>query len=256
MKDKIELKISENSDQLYKSIAQDFMQRAHDCIAKKGVFTVALSGGSTPKKLFALLSAEPYKSNVAWDKIYFFFGDERYVSHDQPDSNFFTARHGLFNNVHVPMAHVFPMRTDCKDPNKAALDYAATLRSTFNVAKDDIPCFDLVYLGLGTNAHTASLMPDTDLVKAYARAYDGGNHAEIVAACWVEELNMYRITFTPPLINHSSCIAFLVEGAEKAKPVWEILIGPFDPITYPAQLIQAEQGKVVWFLDNAAAAQL
>ena len=251
-----ELKIAADSSSLYKAIADDFMQRANDVIHKKGLFTVVLSGGNTPKKLFSLLSTEPYKSGVPWDKIYFFFGDERYVPEDQPDNNFFMAHQYLFSHVHVPIVNVFQIPTEYQDPNKAALDYAATIRELLKVKEDDIPQFDLLYLGLGTNAHTASLMPGTELVKAYAKAAEGGHKNQITAAAFIEELNMYRITFTPPLINNSLCIAFLVEGEEKAEPVWQILKGPRDPVSYPAQLIKATHGKLIWFLDEPAAEKL
>lgn len=251
-----ELHISPDSSSLYKAIADDFMQRAIEHVKRKGLFHVALSGGNTPKQLFTLLSQEPYKSSIPWDKIYFFFGDERYVPEDQPDSNYFMSHQYLFSKVNVPRVHVFQIPTQYKDPNKAAEDYAATMRDIFKLNNNDIPQFDLLYLGLGTNAHTASLMPGTDLVKAYAQSPDGGHKGQITAAAWIEELSMYRITFTPPVINNSSCIAFLVEGAEKAEPVWQILEGPHDPVLYPAQLIDGQHGKALWFLDKAATAKL
>lgn len=251
-----ELKISADSDSLYKAIADDFMQRAHDFVAKNGVFNVALSGGNTPKKLFTLLATEPYKSGVPWEKIHFFYSDERYVPQDQPDSNFCMSRQFLFTKVSVPLLNVFQVPTEYKDPKKAAGDYAATVRELLNVKNDETPAFDMLYLGLGTNAHTASLMPGTDLVKAYAKSPDGGDKNQIVAAAWIEPLNMYRITFTPTLINNSACIAFLVEGEEKAEPLWQILEGPDDPVMYPAQLIKVNRGKLLWFVDKPAAAKL
>ena len=251
-----ELTILPDSNSLYKAIADDFMQRANDAVKKNGIFNVVLSGGNTPKKLFALLSSEPYKSGVPWDKSRFFFGDERYVPQDQPDSNFCMARHYLFNNVRVPMVNVFQIPTEFKDPNKAAKDYADTLRDLFTLTDSDMPQFDMLYLGLGTNAHTASLMPGTDLVKAYAQAAEGGHKHQIVAAAWIEALRMFRITFTPPLINNSTCVAFLVEGADKAEAVWQIIQGPTDPVNYPAQLIKPTRGKLLWFLDKPAAANL
>lgn len=251
-----ELRISDDNNAMYKAIADDFMERAKQCVKEKGLFNVCLSGGNTPKKLFSLMSQEPYKTGVPWDKIHFFYGDERYVPEDQPDNNFFMSHQYLFNNVNVPMTHVYQIPTEYKDPNRAADDYAATLRTMLQVKGDSIPEMDILYLGLGTNAHTASLMPGTDLVKAYSKSKDGPKKGQIVAAAWIEELNMYRITMTPPMINNSKCIAFLVEGEEKAEPVWRILKGPHDPVQYPAQLIQAEHGHTLWFLDNPAATKL
>jgi 6-phosphogluconolactonase len=251
-----ELHIFSDSNNLYKAIANDFMQRAKNNIQKKGTFNVVLSGGSTPKKLFSLLSQEPYKSGVTWDKIRFFFGDERYVPKDSPDNNFFTAKQYLFNHVPIMVQHIFPVPTECKDPHKAALEYAETIRDLLKVKNNEIPKFDLLYLGLGSDAHTASLMPGTDLVKIYSEKIAEKDQKKIVAADWIAALNMYRITFTPPLINNSERIVFLVEGQEKAKAVWEILEGPHDPVSYPAQLIEAKSGKIIWFMDESAARQL
>jgi 6-phosphogluconolactonase len=251
-----ELRISNDGPSLYKAIADDFMQRANQCAKEHNFFNVCLSGGNTPKKLFALLSEEPYKSGIEWDKIYFFYGDERYVPGDQPDNNYFMSHQYLFNNVNVPMVHVFQIPTEYKDPSKAADDYAATIRDILKVSGNEIPQFDILYLGLGTNAHTASLMPGTDLVKAYAKSVDGSKKGQIMAAAWIEELNMNRVTMTPPIINNSKCVAFLVEGDAKAEPVWQILEGPHDPVTCPAQLIKAENGQTLWFLDKPATAKL
>jgi len=251
-----ELNIAPDSNSLYRAIADDFVQRVNEHVKKNDIFHVALSGGNTPKNLFTLLAQEPYKSSIPWDKIYFFFGDERYVPEDQPDSNYFMSHQYLFSKVDVPRVHIFQVPTEYIDPNKAAEDYAATMRDIFKLKKDETPKFDLVYLGLGTNAHTASLMPGTDLVKAYEKSADGGHKGQITAADWIEELNMYRITFTPPIINNSTCIAFLLEGEDKAEPIWQILEGPHDPVTYPAQLIKGQHGKIRWFLDKPAAAKL
>lgn len=250
-----QLYILPDSTSLFKTIADDFMQRVIKSVKDKGIFTVVLAGGNTPKKLFSLLATEPYKSSIPWDKIYFFFGDERYVPEDQPNNNFFMAHQYLFNHVSVPMVNVFGIPTEYENPAEAAEDYADTLRSVMKVAADQVPQFDLIYLGLGSNAHTASLMPYTDLVKAYANSVDGNDKDQIVAATWVEELGMYRITLTPPVLNNAGSIIFLLEGAEKAEAVWQILQGPYDPVIYPAQLIKSTQ-PLIWFLDQSAASQL
>jgi 6-phosphogluconolactonase len=251
-----ELNILPDSANLFKVIADDFMQRAVKAVKEKGLFTAVLAGGNTPKKLFTLLTTEPYKSGVPWDKIVFFFGDERYVPEDQPNNNFFMAHQYLFNHVHVQRVNVFEIPTEYEDPNDAAKDYADTLRSVLNVSANQIPQFDLIYLGLGSDAHTASLIPHTDLVKSYAQSADGGNKNQIVAAIWVPALNMYRITLTPPILNNADSIIFFLEGNEKAEAVWQILQGPYDPVTYPAQLIKPIKKSLVWFMDQAAAAKL
>ena len=250
------LHISDNSEALYKAIADDFMARAKRCVKEKGIFDVALSGGNTPKKLYSLMTQEPYKTGIPWDKIRFFFGDERYVPADDRDSNYFMAHSYLFIHVPVPMQHVYMIPTHYQNPSRAAKDYADTIRELLKVPAEKMPRFDLLYLGLGTNAHTASLMPGTDLVKAYAASPNGEDKTQMTAAAWIEELNMYRITLTPPAINNSDCIAYLVEGESKAHPVWQILQGPHDPINCPAQLIKADHGELLWFLDKESASNL
>lgn len=252
----VALNISSDSASLFKAAADDFMRRANEYVKQKGVFNVVLSGGNTPKKFYTLLTTEAYKNNIPWDKINFFFGDERYVPEDQPTNNFYMAHQYLFSQVNVPMVNVFQIPTEYEDPNKAAQDYAATIRDTLHLKANELPQFDLIYLGLGSNAHTASLMPGTDLVKAYANNAGGIDRYQITAACWVSELNMYRITLTPPAINNSACIAFLVEGEDKVEAVWQILEGPRDAVMYPAQLIEANKGQLIWFLDQAAAGRL
>ena len=250
------LVISHAADDFYKAVADDFMKRANDSVDGKGVFNVALSGGNTPKKLYDLLTQEPYKRGVPWDKIQFFFGDERYVPANELDNNYFMAHVHLFTKVGVPAQNVYMIPTEYVNPKVAAEDYAATLRTLLHVKGKGIPKFDLIYLGLGTNAHTASLMPHTDVVKHYAKKPSTKEQHEITAALWVKELNMNRITFTPPIINNSAAIIFLVEGESKATPVWKILQGEHNPVECPAQLIKADHGEIIWFLDEASASAL
>ena len=240
----------------FKAAADDFMQQANQAIKEKGFFNVALSGGNTPKKFFTLLSSAPYKDSICWEKINFFFGDERYVPANEPNSNYFMAHEYLFNNVSVLQENIYLVPTEYIYPERAAESYADTIRNVFNIGKDEIPEFDLMYLGLGTNAHTASLMPNTDLVKIYANNPEGEDKTLLTAALWVDELNMNRITLTPPAINNSHNIIFLLEGKNKAKPVWQVLQGPHDPVNYPAQLIKANRGKIIWYLDKQAASEL
>lgn len=251
-----ELHIQPDSASFYKAAADDFMQRAQQGVDQRGVFNVVLSGGNTPKKFFDLLTTEPYHSGVPWENIQFFFGDERYVPADQQNNNYYMAHQHLFTKVAVLTQNVYLIPTEYIEPDVAAEDYANTIRKVLKVKDKEMPEFDLLYLGLGSNAHTASLMPHTDIVKMYAGNVSKKEERKLVEALWVKELNMNRITLTPPVINNSACIVFMAEGDEKATPVWQILEGPHDPVTYPAQLIKAEHGSVIWFLDKAAAAKL
>ncbi len=243
------LHILPDASALYEAAAQDFIREAILTIHKQPFFTVVLAGGETPKLFYDTLVQCSQTAPIPWQKIKFFFGDERYVPKDNAASNYHVAYAHLFSKVPVLPEHIYPMPTDLKDPMAAAEQYEQTLRSEFQGAQ---PLFDLVYLGLGANAHTASLMPDSELVKNYLAM----GTSKLVDALWVPKLQMYRMTLTPPALNHCKKIGFLVTGEEKAIAVRDVLQGPFKPLHYPAQLIRCEQGKTVWYLDEKAAIQL
>lgn len=222
--------------------AEYFVQTAKEAITKHGRFTVALSGGSSPKGLFELLASE-FHDQVEWNKAYFFFGDERYVPADHPDSNALMAKKALFDPLHIPQAQVFTINTDLS-PEAAAAAYQQAIENHF---APEEPKFDLVLLGLGDDAHTASLFPHTAVLDAL----------EVGAKeVFVADKNVYRITFTAPLINQAAHIAFLLFGSSKADAVQHVLEGDKDYHRFPAQLIQPKDGDVVWFMDEAAAAKL
>ena len=243
-----------NSPDLFDTAAKNFMDRSLAAVKEKGVFTVVLSGGETPKLFFDCLSTvEDYKKNIPWQHIRFFFGDERYVSHDDINSNYHTAYEHLFSRVPVKSENIYPIPTHRTDPAEAAKDYEKTLRIALQISDHALPEFDAVYLGLGANAHTASLMPLSDVVMHYAQ---NKINDQLVASLWLPEQNMYRITLTPKAINNSLDIIFLVSGENKAAAVWNVLEGSYDPEHYPAQLIQSAHGKTFWYLDNLAARKL
>jgi len=224
----------------------------------EGKFSVALSGGSTPRDLFTLLATQEFSSQVDWSRVHLFWGDERCVPPDHPDSNFKMANDALISRVPIPAENVHRVRAEIA-PEDAAREYEETIRAFLDgdergetrikqensrkSASIRVPVFDLVLLGLGSNAHTASLFPHTPVL---------GETSRWVAAQYVDTLNTYRITFTPPLINAAKNILFLVAGADKANAVYAVLRGNYSPDEYPAQLIQPTQGKVTWLLDQAA----
>lgn len=236
------LQIFKTTKEVLTAAAEYFVQMANEAISEQGKFTVALSGGSSPKGLFELLASQ-YHSQVEWSKIYFFFGDERYVPADHPDSNALMAKKALFDPLHIDPHQIFVVDTSLK-PKAAAEAYQQTIEKHFAPGS---PRFNLVLLGLGDDAHTASLFPHTAVVNA----------TEVgVKEIFVEDKQVYRITFTAPLINLAHHIAFLVFGSSKAAAIHHVLHGNKDYNEYPAQLIQPVNGDVVWFMDEAAAGQI
>lgn len=233
-----------DADALADAAAALFVQTASDSIAAQGRFTVALSGGSTPRTLHALLAAEPYRGRVAWPKVHVFWGDERAVPPEHPDSNYRMARETLLDHVPIPEAQVHRMHGDL-EPQVAADAYEATLRATFDEAAGD--GFDLVFLGMGDDGHTLSLFPGTAAV---------GETRRLCVANHVDKLASWRITLTAPFVNRAKNVAFLVAGAKKAATLKRVLQGPRDVEALPAQLIAPVGGHLAWLVDEAAAADL
>ena len=223
------MKIFSNAQDLARGAAEYFVARSGEAVAQKGLFTVALSGGSTPKLLYEMLVGE----QVPWAKTHFFWSDERHVPPDHPDSNYRMAYEAMLSKVPVPEGNVHRIHSENPDAAKAAGEYEQTL----------LP-LDLILLGLGTDGHTASIFPGSEVLHETKR---------LVAAPWVEKLNTYRITMTLPLLNSGASVLFLVSGAEKAQIVKEVIEGPKK---YPAQFVQPTNGQLLWMLDKAAAANL
>lgn len=222
------------------NIADYFIRVAKESIAGHGTFNVSLSGGSSPKKLYAMLASAEYKEKVDWDKVYFFFGDERYVPADSPDSNFKMVKEALFGPLQIPASQIIPVNTTLP-PDEAAEAYATAIFTHF---KPYNAKFDLILLGLGDNSHTASLFPHTPVLHETEAT---------VKAVFLEDQQVYRITKTAPMINQAHHIAFLLYGAGKAEAVHHVLEDERNVEKYPAQLINAEHGDVQWFMDEAAA---
>lgn len=236
------LQVYKTTKEVLESAAQYFVKTAKEAIATRGRFTVALSGGSSPKGLFELL-ALAYHNEVEWAKVYFFFSDERYVPADHPDSNALMAKKSLFDPLHITSQQIFAVNTSL-NPEAAAGDYQKTIEDHFASGPAR---FDLILLGLGDDAHTASLFPHTAVVHASEPG---------VKEIFVDDKKGYRITFTAPLINQANQVAFLVFGSSKANAVQHVLQDEKDYNQYPAQLIKPVNGTVVWFMDEAAASLL
>jgi 6-phosphogluconolactonase len=225
--------------------AELFVARAAAAQAQRGVFRVALSGGSTPRLFHSMLADSPLRNQVDWAHIQFFWGDERCVPPDHPDSNYRMARETLLDLVPVPSEHIHRMRGE-DIPAAAAQAYESELRAAFAIEPGETPRFDLIYTGMGPDGHTLSLFPHTAALSVTDR---------LVVANYVPQLNANRITFTTTLANHSALVAFVIAGADKAPALAHVLEGPRDPEQYPSQLI-APTGELLYLLDGAAASRL
>lgn len=227
---------------LFEAAAADFSARAAQAVQAKGRFTVALSGGSTPKALYSLLAT---KSTIPWDKVCFFWGDERYVPPDHPESNYRMANEALLSKVPVRPENVFRIHAEEKDAAAAALQYEQALKDSFHLAPGQFPRFDLILLGTGPDGHTASLFPGTAALNESQR---------LVVANWVPKFNTHRITFTYPVLNAAACVIFLASGPDKAAILHQVLENSNADL--PAQKVQPTDGQLIWLLDQAAAGAL
>ena len=233
------LHVYKNTDELLNGLAAHFVSLANKAITDNGRFSIALSGGSSPKKLYELLATQTYRNQLDWSKVYFFFGDERNVPADDADNNALMVSKALFEPLNIADDHIFRIPTAFA-PSEAALLYTEEIDNFFR--EESKASFDLVLLGLGDNAHTASLFPHTKILH---------NTDASVQAVLLPEQEVYRISFTAPLINQAKNIAFLVYGAGKAEAVRNVLKYGTDVEEYPAQLIRPNAD---WFLDDSAAA--
>lgn len=238
-----QIQIFDTPELLAAATARRFVMLARKASAQHP-FSVALSGGSTPRRVYELLATDEFKSQVDWQFVHLFFGDERPVPPDNPASNYGMALGALISHVPIPGANVHPI-SGAGDPHENASSYEHQLRSYF--VGSAWPRFDLVLLGMGEDGHTASLFPGSEAMSE-KKAW--------MVANWVEQLNEFRLTLTAPAINSAAQILFLVTGASKASRLAAVLNGPFQPDLVPAQLIKPDQGELIWMADKAAAANL
>jgi 6-phosphogluconolactonase len=242
----VELRRLTTPQDLFQAAADEVLRAATSAIAQCGRFTIALSGGSTPRNLYTLIAANA-SASLPWDQMFFFWGDERHVPPDDPDSNYRMAKEALLSRVSIPSANIFRIPSENPDAAAAAESYERTLRKFFAVAPGEFPRFDLILLGMGPDGHAASLFPETSALQEKSR---------LVVANWVEKLKTSRITITLPVLNAARCVAFLVSGTDKAAVLHEVLEGNAPPEKYPSKLVQPSEGKLIWFVDRAAASEL
>ncbi|HXC97151.1 MAG TPA: 6-phosphogluconolactonase [Edaphobacter sp.] len=228
--------------------AQLFTQTAATAATERGIARIAISGGTTPKTMFALLAnpAEPFLTQVPWDKVELYWVDERCVPPDNAESNYRMTNEALLSKVPLPAQRVHRMEGEL-EPEVAAARYESTIRNTFRLEGAETPTFDLVLLGMGDDGHTASLFPHTEALNEMSH---------IVVANHVPQKDTWRITLTWPVINQGREVAFLIEGAGKAQVVDDVFLGHYQPETHPSQLIRPASGRLKLLLDAAAAAKL
>jgi 6-phosphogluconolactonase len=243
-----EVRILADSTAIARRVAARLVEIAVRAVNQKGSFDLVLSGGATPKTLYGLLVGDPaLRSQLPWDKMNLFFGDERHVEPNHPESNFRMATEAMISKASLKPQQVFRMKGECPKAEDAAKEYERDLRTHFRLSDGQFPRFDLVLLGMGSEGHTASLFPGTKALHENRR---------MAVHNWVGKVLMDRITLTAPAINEAANIIFMVTGAEKAPALAAVLEHVYEPDQLPAQLIQPTNGSLLWLVDTAAGALL
>lgn len=244
-----ELRTFADQDALSHAAAEEIVSRARVAVEQIGSFTIALSGGPAPAPVFDLLASrdEPYRQRMPWGETHFFWGDERHVPPEHPESNYRLAHDHLLSKAPVPEENVHRVRAELSDAHEAAELYELTLRDHFHLGKDELPRIDLMLQGLGANGHTASLFPGTTALAERERW---------VVATWIEMLQTHRITMTIPVINHAAFVLFVVSGEKPADALKQVLFGPRLSRPLPATLIAPGRGRLLWLADAEACSRL
>jgi 6-phosphogluconolactonase len=242
------IQIVADVDAMSRAAAATIVDHISQSLQTLDVYSMALSGGSTPRRLYSLLANEAaLREQIPWERIHFFWGDERRVPAGHPDSNYRMAYNALLSKVPIPSTNIHRIHAEEADADEAAADYEIEIRRFFAIEAGQIPQFNCVLLGMGADGHTASLFPATSALVETKR---------LVVANWVKKFQSHRFTLTLPVFNHAAQILFLVSGEDKADTLQAVLEGNRQPDRYPAQLIQPTHGEVTWFLDHSAASRL
>lgn len=239
----MQLQIADSLEALNISIANWLVNYIKKVLQKQDRFTIALSGGNTPKSLHLLLSSENYKHKIDWSKLHFFWGDERFVPITDEKNNAKMAFDTLLNKVPVLSNQIHIIPTENCTPEESAVQYQQLLEQYFHNA---YYTFDLVFLGMGDDGHTLSLFPHTPIIHEKEKWVD---------SFWLANQNMYRVTLTAPLVNQAACVVFVATGTNKSTVLKKVLQGEKNVDEYPSQIIQPK-GELFWFVDKAAASDL
>jgi 6-phosphogluconolactonase len=242
----VEIRKLSTPQELFEAAAEEVVRAAHEAVTERGQFTIALSGGSTPKNLYNLLATNA-RAALPWDRTFFFWGDERHVPPNDPDSNYRMAEEAMLSKIPVSAGNVFRIPAENPDAAAAAEGYEQDIRKFFRLEAGQIPKFDLILLGLGPDGHTASLFPGTAALQ---------EKSHLVVANWVEKLKTNRITLTLPVLNAARCVMFLVSGTDKATVLRAVLEEDVPGELYPSKLVRPNDGKLIWLVDKAAASAL
>ena len=242
---KPDVRIFKDGKSMSRAAADIFVGAAKQAIETQRRFTAALSGGSTPAKLYRLLASASYRNSIEWDKIFLFWGDERCVPPDDPGSNYFQANETLLTHVPIPTENILRIKGEL-EPAEASMDYARTLKAHAD-SDLDWPRFDLVLLGMGEDGHTASLFPSPEV---------DSNSPTLAVTTHYQSRPADRVTLTPLVFNHARNIFFLVTGENKSLTLSRVVNGEFEPKLFPAQRIQPIDGKIIWLVDEAAGSKL
>ena len=243
-----EIRILADAAAIAKRAAQEFVQSATGAVRQKNAFHVALAGGSTPKALYDLLVSDPVlRSQVPWDKMHVFFGDERHVGPGHSDSNFRMATETMLSKAPLKGNQITRIKGEYPDAGQAASEYEEAIAAHFKLKAGELPRFDLLLVGMGNEGHTLSLFPGTKALHADGR---------IAVRNWIGKLYADRITLTAPAACAAAEILFMVTGADKALALKGVLEGPYEPEQLPAQLLQPKSGKLLWLVDTAAGGML
>ena len=246
MSSSVEIRTLTTPQELFEAGAELVAHAATEAVDEHGRFTIALSGGSTPRNLYNLLATNA-RTSLPWDRMFFFFGDERHVPPTDKESNFRMANEAMLSKAPIPETNIFRVPAENPDATAVAEAYEQTLRKFFGLEPGQVPVFDLILLGLGPDGHTASLFPGTDALAEKNR---------LVVSNWVAKFNTHRITFTLPVLNAAREVAFLVSGSDKAPALQAVLQSDAAGEKYPAKLVHPANGRLIWLVDRAAASGL
>jgi 6-phosphogluconolactonase len=242
------VQIVTDSEAMSRAAAATIVDHISQSLQTRDVYSMALSGGSTPRRLYSLLANEAaLREQIPWERIHFFWGDERRVPEGHPDSNYRMAYDALLSKVPIPSTNIHRIHAEDADAVKAAADYEIEMRRFFGIEAGQIPQFNCVLLGMGADGHIASLFPATSALVQTKR---------LVVANWVKKFQSHRFTLTFSVFNNAAQILFLVSGEDKADTLKAVLEGDSKTTRFPVQLIQPTHGEVTWFLDHSAASSL
>ncbi|MEZ0183125.1 6-phosphogluconolactonase [Flavobacterium oncorhynchi] len=234
------IQIYNNTEEINIAAADLFITAAQKAIAEKDKFTVVLTGGSSPAGVYKLLASDDYKTKIDWNKVFVFWGDERWVPLNDDLSNAKMSYAALLSHVPIPAENIFEMYKDNVTPE----DYAVTYEQSIRTVLGDEGKFDLILLGMGDDGHTASLFPGQAVLQEQNKWVD---------AYYLEPQKMFRITLTAPLINKAEKIIVIAFGEKKAPALKEVTTGEYNPTTYPMQLIKPVSGELLFLVDKSAA---